>query len=255
MPESISLTTFLIVCPAAFLAGLVDAIAGGGGLIALPGYLIAGLPAYTALGTNKFASAVGMCVSAVRLWRNGFVDLKLAPLPAAAAFAGSILGARLALGVPEAAFELILICLLPLVAALVLRKKTLRQTTDDMDLRRRIALLSVCALACGTYDGFYGPGAGTFMLASFAAVGHLGVRDASGQMRLANFASGFGAMATFAAAGTVVWPLGLAAAVFATAGHWIGAGLVIRNGVRVVRPIIVAVLLLLFTKTGWELLQ
>lgn len=251
----VDFTTLLIVCPLVFLGGLVDAIAGGGGLITLPGYLIAGVPAHVALGTNKLSSAMGMCISTVRLYRGGFIDLRLAGVPIAAAFIGSLVGARAALMVPETVFQLILIFCLPVVAILVMRKKALLPDTQEMEIARRWLLLGVCAFICGTYDGFYGPGAGAFMLLAFSAIAKLGVRDASGQMKIVNFASGLAALATFAVAGEVDWILGLAAGVFGIVGHYIGAGLVMKNGSRVVRPIIIVVLAILFIKTAWDYLN
>lgn len=250
----VDFTALLIVCPLVFLGGLVDAIAGGGGLITLPGYLIAGVPAHVALGTNKLSSAMGMCISTVRLYRGGFIDLRLAGVPIVCAFIGSLVGARAALMVPETVFQLILIFCLPVVAILVMRKKALLPDTIEMEIAGRWLLLGICAFVCGTYDGFYGPGAGAFMLLAFSAIAKLGVRDASGQMKIVNFASGLAALATFAAAGEVDWILGSAAGLFGIAGHYIGAGLVMKNGSRVVRPIIVVVLSILFVKTAWDYL-
>lgn len=248
------LSTLLIVCPLVFLGGFVDSIAGGGGLITLPGYLIAGIPPHLAIGTNKLSSAMGMCISTVRLWRGGFIDMGLAVVPVAAAFAGSLAGAAAALMVPASVFQIILLCCLPLSAVIVLRKKSLEPEHQDMPPMRRRLLLGLCAFVCGAYDGFYGPGAGTFMLLAFSAVAKLGVRDAAGQMKIVNFSSGMAALVTFAAAGEVNWALGLSAGVFGIAGHYIGSGLVMKNGSRIVRPIIALVLLLLFIKTAWDYL-
>lgn len=107
------LTTLLIVCPLVFLGGLVDSIAGGGGLITLPGYLIAGVPPHMAIGTNKLSSAMGMFISTIRLYRGGFIDMRLATVPVAAAFVGSVVGARIALMLPASVFQIILITVYP----------------------------------------------------------------------------------------------------------------------------------------------
>ena len=248
----LDLLKLAIVCPLVFLGGLVDAIAGGGGLITLPAYLMAGVPAHLALGTNKLSSGLGMAMSTWRLYRGGFIDVRLAAVPIAAAFAGSLAGARCALLVPESVCELILITLLPVAAVLVMRKKTLEPEVTAIDPVRQKRLLALCAFVCGAYDGFYGPGAGTFMLILFSAVAHLAVRDAAGQMKIVNFSSGAAAFVTFAVAGEVDWALGRVAGAFGIAGHYIGAGLVLKNGARVVRPIIGVVLLALFAKTAWE---
>lgn len=247
-------TTLLIVCPLVFLGGLVDAIAGGGGLITLPGYLLAGVPPHLAIGTNKLSSGMGMCISTVRLYRGGFIDLRLALVPIAAAFAGSLAGARIALMVPAQVFQILLVLCLPVAAFLVMRRRTLSPDTRPMEEGRRRLMLALVGFACGAYDGFYGPGAGTFMLLGFAAAAGLGVRDAAGQMKIVNFSSGIAALATFALAGEVGWVLGLIAGAFGIAGHYIGAGLVMKNGSRVVRPIILAVLAVLFLKTAWDFL-
>ncbi len=250
----IDFTSLLIVCPLVFLGGLVDAIAGGGGLITLPGYLIAGVPAHLAIGTNKLSSSMGMCISTVRLYRAGFIDPKLALVPVAAAFVGSIVGARSALLVPEEVFQLILILCLPLVAFLIMRKRSLDNQTREMTTYRRWMMLALCAFVCGGYDGFYGPGAGTFLLLAFSNFAGLGIRDASGQMKVVNLSSGLAALVSFGMAGEVDWVLGAAAGVFGIAGHYIGAGLVMKNGSRIVRPIIFIVLAILFAKTAWDYL-
>lgn len=245
--------TLVIVCPLVFLGGLVDAMAGGGGIITLPAYLMAGLPAHLALATNKLSSTVGTCVSTARLARAGCIDARLALPGVACALLGSPVGARLALLVPEGAFRVVLMVALPLIAVLVLREKSLRPDTLPMPASRRVAVICACGLACGTYDGFYGPGTGTFLLLLFSGAARLGVRDASGIMKAVNLASNVAGVVTFALAGQVWWALGLVAGVFGIAGHYLGAGMVLRGGVRAVRPIIVAVLGALFVRTALEL--
>lgn len=249
----LDLVTLLIVCPLVFLGGLVDSIAGGGGLITLPAYLMAGIPPHLAIGTNKLSSAMGMAVSTVRLYRAGYIDLKLSAAPVAAAFVGSVIGAKIALLVPADVFQLILVFCLPVAAFFILRKKALEPDPVEMSFSRRAWILAACAFACGAYDGFYGPGAGTFMLVAFSMIGHLQVCDAAGQMKMANFTSGIAALITFAAAGETDWLLGGIAGLFGIAGHYIGAGLVLKNGAKIVRPIIIAVMAVLLAKTVWEL--
>ena len=122
-----------------------------------------------------------------------------------------------------------------------------------MPFERRIVMLVAVSAICGIYDGFYGPGAGTFMLIGFSLFAGLDVRNAGGEMKAVNLASGTAALVTFAASGEVLWVLGAAAALFSIAGHYIGAGLVIKNGSRIVRPIIFIVLVVLFVQTAWDI--
>ena len=248
-------SAFLIVCPLVFLAGFVDSIAGGGGLISLPAYLLAGLPIHNAIATNKLSSTTGTLVSTLRLVRNHFADLKLALPCMAASFCGSILGARIALLTSDAILKIVLLILLPIVAFYVLKKKDLEPdlTTQPAQLTQLTILIS-SSLLIGIYDGFYGPGTGTFLLLVYTALSKIDVRTASGNMKLVNLSSNVSALVTFLLAGKVIWTLGLAASVFSIAGHYIGSGMVMKNGTRIVRPIILVVLGLLFLKIISELL-
>ena len=121
------MTAYLIVCPLVFLAGLVDSIAGGGGLISLPGYLIAGVPAHMALGTNKMSSTIGTSISAVRLLKHGYLKGKMAMAIASAvcAMTGSVLGARMSLLVSESVIRHMMIVVIPIVAYHVLKNKNM----------------------------------------------------------------------------------------------------------------------------------
>ena len=163
----LDLITFLIVCPLVFLGGLVDAVAGGGGLIALPAYLIAGVPAHLALA-NKLSSAMGTVVSAFRLWRAGFLNIRKSLPAIVCSLLGSAAGAHLALLVPERVFELILVGLLPIAAFFVLSKRAVMSNDEGIiTAREQLVILCIASLICGAYDGFYGPGAGTLMLLAF----------------------------------------------------------------------------------------
>ncbi len=248
------LKTLLIVCPLVFIGSFVDAIAGGGGLITLPAYLMCGLPAHQAIGTNKLSSMVGTTFSTGRFIRNGFVNWKLALPAVACALVASAGGAQLSMMLDESLFRWILIVALPVVAVVTLRKKSLRPQTLEMARDRRIAAVCATAAVCGMYDGFYGPGTGTFMILGFSLLGKLGVRDCAGLTKCANLASNVAGFASFAIAGHSWYFLGLIASVFSITGHTLGAGMVVRDGSKIVRPVIVCVLAILFIKTGLEAL-
>lgn len=243
---------YLIVCPLVFLAGLVDSIAGGGGLIALPAYFIAGVPTHMALGTNKLSSAMGTAVSTARLAKHGFLKGKvlMAVCSSVAALVGSALGAHLALMVPESVIRHMMIVILPIVAFYVLRNKDMggHDKTGSIAQKQVFAICMAAAFFVGGYDGFYGPGTGTFLILILTGAARMDTRSASAQTKVINLSSNVAALVTFIATGNVYYPLGLAAGVCSVAGHYIGAGLVAHDGQKVVRPVVLLVLVILFIK-------
>ena len=157
------------------------------------------------------------------------------------ALLGSFVGAHLALTASDKLLKWMLIPILPIVAFYVLKKKNLEEDIQtDISRRKQWLLCAACSLAVGCYDGFYGPGTGTFLLILYTGVAKLPVSKASGTMKLANLSSNVMALAVIL--------LGLAASAFSIAGHYVGSGMVMKNGSKIVRPIILVVLALLFIK-------
>ena len=241
---------YLIVCPLVFLAGLIDSIAGGGGLISLPAYLIAGVPPHIALGTNKTSSSMGTVVSADKIKKNGFVDRRTAIPGGLCAVAGAIVGATISLYVEDTVITHMMIVILPVVAFYVLRSRTLGESEKTGTLTGGRLIGAVCGigLVMGIYDGFYGPGTGTFLLLLLTGLAHLDTRRAAGTTKVMNLSSNLAALATFLINGKVYYSLGLVSGLFCIAGHYIGSSLVVRGGRRVVRPMILVVLCILFGK-------
>lgn len=244
------ITKLLIICPLVFIAGLVDSIAGGGGLIALPAYFLAGLPAHTALATNKISSSFGTTVSTIRFAKNGYIKWKVALLGASTAFLGSSLGAHLALFTSDLIIRHLMLFILPIVAFFVLRNKNLGENnlTNTLSEKVVITITMISAFFIGTYDGFYGPGTGTFLILMFTTIARLDTRSAAGCTKVINLSSNYAALATYIIFGNPDYILGCIAAIFSVAGHFIGSGLVSKNGQKIVRPVILVVLLLLFIK-------
>lgn len=243
----------LLICLGVFCASFMDAIGGGGGIISLPSYLLAGIPMHFALGTNKLSSCIGTVASTVRYIKNGCVDWMLGTASIALALVGAHLGTRLQLLVDEVYLKYLLLLVLPITAVILLKKKSLPETREKMAEWPRRLIVWSASLVIGAYDGFYGPGTGTFLLLIFCYLAKLDVRTASGNVKLVNLASNIGALATSLAAGKVMIPLGLLSAVFATAGQYLGAGLALKNGSKIVRPVILVVLALLAGKIILEM--
>lgn len=247
------LWALILICGGVFLAGFVDAIGGGGGIISVPVYLFAGLPAHFALGTNMLSSCIGTAASTLRYIKNGYVNWFLALPSILLALLGAHLGTRLQLLVGEKYLEYVLLAVLPLVALFLLKKKNLPEQAGQISPWAQRSIVWSASLLVGTYDGFYGPGTGTFLLLIFCHLGKMDLRTASGNVKLVNLSSNIGALAASLMAGKVLLPVGLLAAAFSVAGHYLGAGLTIRNGSRIVRPVILVVLLLLAAKVLGEL--
>ena len=175
------MTQLLILCPLIFLAGFIDAIAGGGGLISLNSYQAVGIKDQYALGTNKFSSFVGCTVSSINYIRTGNFHLSSLIPAIVGAFVGSYLGSNVALGLSGATFNLIMLIATPVVALLVFFKKD--YSTHSEKTKSTIAYIvlgALIGLVVGFYDGFYGPGAGMFMQFGFIMIAGLEIKKACG---------------------------------------------------------------------------
>ena len=246
---------FAIVCPLVFLAGFVDAIAGGGGLISLPAYMLAGLPVHNAIGTNKLSSAMGAALTTARFAKSGFIELKLAVPCSAAALMGSAVGARIALLIPENTFKIIMLFVLPLVAAYVLNKKSLKDKSElePFSFTKTVIIAVVSAFFIGMYDGFYGPGTGTFLLLLLTGVARMPLNSSAGITKVINLSSNIAALVVYISSGNVIYPLGLLAGVFSIAGNYLGTRVFTSKGSRGVKPIMISVLTIFFIKLCYEL--
>lgn len=247
--------TFVIVCPFVFLAGLIDSIAGGGGLISLPIYMIAGVPPHMAIATNKLSSACGTALTTIRFIRNGLVNIKLAIPSVCAAILGSFLGARISLALDEKVLKYIMIVALPIVAFFVLNKSIFRDNGQGKATftRRAVIVASSAAFVIGMYDGMYGPGTGTFLIIAFTVFAHFGIEASNAQAKVINLTTNLTSLTVFFLNGQVLIGLGIAAAASNMLGNYIGSTLVMSKGARIVKPVIILVLILLFVKIVTEL--
>lgn len=240
---------FLIVCPMLFLAGFVDAIGGGGGLISLPAYLFAGLPIHAAIATNKLSSTCGTALATVRFIRHKLVDYKLAVPSVICAVIGSSLGAQLSLRMDDAIMKKVLFVVLPVAAFFVLNKHLFKDSGEEAKTDKRTYIVAaVAAFVIGVYDGFYGPGTGTFLIIAFTVFAKMGLTAANAQTKVINLTTNITSLVVFLMSGQVVILLGIAAAVCNMAGNYIGAGLAMEKGSKIVRPVILVVLALLLIK-------
>lgn len=251
---TLSIEQFLIVCPLVFLAGFVDAVAGGGGLISLPAYLIAGFPVHFAIGTNKCSSAMGTTIATIKYALDGFVPWKEALCCVISAFAGSALGAELALLVDDRYFKIIMLIVLPLTALYVLKGNGLVSEKESYSFGKTVLLGIIIAFVIGMYDGFYGPGTGTFLILLLTSVAHMKLSKANGTAKVINLTTNYAALFVYLMNDKVLFQLGLTAGIFSICGNYMGTRLFEKGGAKVVKPIMLIVLAVFFVKVLLEIL-
>lgn len=254
--DGFPLWVVLLLCVGVFLASFMDAIAGGGGIISGPSHLIAfgSLPAPYALGTNKVSASIGTVFSTARFIKNGYVDWRLFGPSIAFALTGSVIGTWLQHRTPDAVLKYMLLAVLPVVAVITLRNHDWPDEPGEIDPKKQMAIVWAASFVIGGYDGYYGPGTGTFLMILFIRAAKLDTRHAAGGVKVINLSSNIGSLVTQLASRYVFLGVGLTASVASIAGHYIGSGLAIKNGSRIVRPTVIIVLILLTVKVGSELL-
>ncbi len=246
----LGLTTTAALTAVAAVAGCVDAIAGGGGLLTLPALLTAGVPAPLALGTNKGQSVFGSGAATLRFARAGKLTWRRSLPSFAAGFAGSLAGAAAVSQLDTAALKPLIIVLLCVAAVLVLVP---RPTTARTPARPLLTATAI-ALVVGGYDGFFGPGTGTLLIVGYLWLLGEAADAASANAKVVNFASNLAAVAWFGAHGAIVWAVSLPMAAGQFVGALVGAHVVLTRGGGVVRLAAVAVALALVAKLSWGLI-
>lgn len=240
----IELWLLLVMGGVGLVAGFVDAVAGGGGLICVPALLMAGLPPVATLATNKLQSSVGTFMAAFTFWRRGFVRLRPMAAAIAATFAGSFLGALAVKSIDTSALQLVVPVALIAIAFYFLLAP--RLTDEDKAARLSFVWFApVMGFCIGFYDGIFGPGTGSFLTAGFVTLFGLGVTRAAGHAKILNFTSNAAALVLFIPAGDVVWPLALVMALGQILGGYLGALTGIRFGARLIKPLVVAISIIL----------
>lgn len=253
LAHPIAVSTLLVLILASFFAGALDAIGGGGGLIMVPALLAAGLPPHFALGTNKGQSMFGSFAAAIRYSRDGLVDRQAARVSFPSAFVGSLGGAALVLIVrPEVLRPLVLALLIAAALLFVLVRPRI-QALEGRTRKGALPITVALALGIGVYDGFFGPGAGTFYIAGLVGLLGLSMARASADAKVANFASNLAAAMIFAHRGVILWTIALPLACGQLLGGWTGAHLVVRRGDSFVRAVVLVVVLALVIKIGRDL--
>jgi len=233
----------------AVLTGFIDAIAGGGGLIMMPALLSAGVPPINALATNKLQSMFGTATACFNYMRKGLVDWRANWLTILLVFIGASVGVVVVQTIDTRSLALIIPLLLLAVAIYVLVSP--RMSDEDAHQRISARAYAPVGAAIGAYDGFFGPGTGSFFTASLVGLRGLGLTRATALTKLFNLTSNIASVLFFALGGKMFWLLGLSMAAGAMLGGWIGSHTAMRFGARLIRPLLVTLSVGLTARLLW----
>lgn len=232
------LATLALLTLAATLAGFIDAIAGGGGLITLPALLMAGLPPAQAIATNKLQGTFGVAAASLNYWRAGQIDLPLLKTAILATAAGAALGAVAVSRIDPAFLKSSMPWALLAAATYFAATPYLRDHSPRTALSP-LAFALAAAGPVGLYDGFFGPGAGSLYTLAFLALGGVGLMTAIARTKVLNFTSNIMSLMVFMAVGQVDYHTGLPMAAGQAVGAWLGAHTALRHGGKIIRPLLV----------------
>lgn len=287
-----------------FFAGVVDSIAGGGGILTIPAYLFLGLPGHNVLGTNKFSSSIGTLFATFRFAKSNKIDWTIAIFSVIFALIGSTMGSRLVLLIPFNFIKILLLILIPFITILILISPKIKLRKNDIknlnqnnfkahpldnssdkpeyyfekkfeennkikncinikfnikkeknkNKQKYIFYLIACfaSLIIGMYDGFFGPGTGTFFILVYTYFLGMDMTIASGNAKVVNLSSNIAALVTFLIYKKVLLPLGIICAFFSVSGNLVGSTMAIKKGNKVIRPAFILSLLLLFSKIVYD---
>ncbi len=235
-------------------AGAMDAVGGGGGLVTVPALLAAGLPPHLALGTNKGQSVFGSFAALSRYAHAGLIDRRAAAFAFPLSLAGSAAGVLLTLAVrPEVLRPVVLVLLIAAAAVVVLVRPAERRGPAPSRLRGDL-IWAAAALGIGAYDGFFGPGTGTFLILVLVTLLHRSLTRATADAKVVNFGSNLAAVAVFASRGSILWSVAIPMAAAQLLGGFLGAHLAVRRGDRFVRAVVIVVVLALVVKVARDIL-
>lgn len=246
---NVDLGSFIFLGIACFIAAFVDAVAGGGGLISLPAYLASGLPAHIALGTNKVSACLGTIASSVKFARSGKVNWELMKKTVPFSFVGAVLGVKTVLLIDSKYLYPLAIVLLILVLIYTLTNKRMGEENQFEGLNgKNIVLGKVMALSMGFYDGFFGPGTGSFLIFAMIRIFKIDFTNASGNAKILNLASNFASVVMFVYLGKVNYLYSLTMAVLMVFGAILGARTAVTKGTKFIKPMFLIVTTIVLIK-------
>ncbi|MEK4042859.1 TSUP family transporter [Paenibacillus sp. FSL H8-0048] len=247
---TLSMVLILVIC--GFLAGLIDSVVGGGGLIAIPALLSVGIPLHLLLGSSKLAGSMCSLTSTASFVRSGKINFKLVRTLIPLSVIGAMAGTLTVRQVPSEFLKPLVIVMLIVITLYTLFKKSWGDISTFSAKNGRLRLAgSMAALVIGFYDGFFGPGTGSFLIFAFLMMGFEFV-TAAGNAKILNFASNITSLLTFIALGSVSYTYGLILGIPMVIGAIVGSKLAIRKGAAYIRPLFITVTVILIGKQIWD---
>lgn len=248
------ITKLMYIIPVFFIAGVIDSIGGGGGLIALPTYLMIGLPVRTAYGCNKLQAGLGNLVSAIKYFKNNMVDLKIALISAITAMAGAYVGTKIIFLLPEETIQKAITVALPVIAVvMVLRKTDARNVIMKSEISKKTILQALLVgLIMGFYNSLFGPGVGTIAIIGFTMIMHYDARVASGNGKVLIVLTNAIALVSYIKTGNVAYEIAAPAAISAILGNLVGVNLAIKKGEKIIKPVMLVIVILTVIKFAVE---
>jgi hypothetical protein len=249
--ENVDIIVLLWLLGASFVAGVIDAMAGGGGLLSLPALLSVGVDPVSAIATQKFQGIFSSLSSTIHFWREGRIKLEKFIVPAIAAFAGSIFGAIIVSSINTEYLKIIVPVLLITIALWVLLSPKLGEISREARISPVLFGLTAIPLI-GFYDGFFGPGTGSFFALSMVSLLGLTLQEATIRTKFFNFMSNAGGLLFFIFSGHVIWLYGLVMSIGSVTGGYVGAHLVLKHGTKLIKPILVFISIAVSIKLLWQ---
>lgn len=241
--------TFIFLCLAGFLAAFVDSMAGGGGIISVPAFMAAGLPPHIVLGTNKFAATTGSLTSSLNYIKSGKCNFKLIKILGPFTLVGSILGVKAVLLIDESFLQPLVLVLVLAIGIYTFFSKSIGKENSFKGLNKKNIFLSIIlALSLGFYDGFFGPGTGSFLIFGLIKILKVDFLTASANSRILNFISNISSLIIFALSGNINYLIGIPVCIFMIFGAKMGTRLAIKKGSKVIKPIFVTMSLAVAVK-------
>lgn len=250
----ITIPKLIFVSVAMFFAGFVDSIAGGGGLISLPAYLLSGLPTTTAFACNKTSACLGTAVATYKYFKNGKINFAVAFISSVFGIIGAYIAAKILLSLDSVFLQKMIVCVIPFVALFLIFKKDFGSENNFVSVpKAKVWITSILfGFMLGLYDGLIGPGTGTFAMMFFALVLKFDLKTASGNARFFNLCAAIGSIAYYLISDVIVWPIVAITAASDILGNYIGSSMALKKNTSFIRTVMLIVIGILLIKLGYD---